>query len=819
MRVLAQDLRYAVRQLRRSPGFTLVATLTLGLAIAGNATIFSLVNGLFFRPLPVAEPDRVVAIYTADFSHGEFGSTSYPDYLDMAAGLPSLAGLTGVSLQPTSLNGGRGESERILLGVVAGDYFATLGVPLALGRGFTADEMQAGGPPAVVLSHALWTTRFASDPGLPGHAVQLGGLPFTVVGVAAPGFRGVLRGVGEQAWVPFSTDPLLRPGSTASISRGARGTLLYGRLRPGATLAGLQAEAAVLARRMFAAYPDSWRRIDGRGRAITVLAESDVRVMPMIRGAVLGASALLAVIVVLVLLIACSNLANLVLARSAARSREFAVRLALGANRGRLVRQLLAENVVLAWLGGATGLMLAWWITAALSRYQPPLPIPVALDVQPDVRVFAFVAGLTALAGCLVGLAPALHASRPSLVPALKDGQGAGRRRSGVRNLFVVVQVGLSLVLLIGAGLFLRSLREAAAIDPGFGARRGVLMTLDLGLNRYQEARIQQFHTDLLDATRGLPGVEAAALVSAMPLALDGGRQWIQIEGYQPAEGEDMEVSFSAVSDGYFETLEVPLARGRGFTRADRAGAPGAVVVNESFVRRYWPGSTGLGQRVSLRGGSEGPYLEVVGVARDGKYSSLGDVPKPFFYKALAQEPDRRATLVVRSAVDPAALVGPLRQAVRQLDPALPIERVSTLEEHIGFSLLPARVAGSVLGLFGLLGLVLASLGIAGVVASGVTQRVREIGIRMALGARDREVVALVVRDALRLVAIGLGAGLLVALPLALLTGRFLYGLSPVDPVTYLLMPALFGLVAVVASWLPARRAAAIDPMVVLRSE
>jgi putative ABC transport system permease protein len=816
---MIQDLKHAFRQLFKAPGFSVVAIATLGLGIAGNATVASLLDTLFFQPLPVPEPDRLVGIYTDDFSHGEYGASSYPDYLDMGVGLPSLSGLTGVSLQPTSVSREGSESQRILASFVAGDYFRVLQVPLQVGRGFTSEEMQVGGPPAVVLSHGLWMTLFGGDTGVVGQTIKLGGEPFMVVGVAAPGYRGLLRGVTEEVWVPFSMDAVLRPGSDAFTSRGDRGTLLYGRLRPGATLAGLRAETAVFATRMFAEHPDFWRNIKGAGRSITVLPESEIRVLPMIKGTVLGAGALLAVVVALVLLIACANLANLVMARTAARGREFAVRLALGASRGRLVRQLLVENLVLAGLGGTAGMALSVWLTAAIGRYRPPLPVPIQLDAHLDLRVFLFVAVVACLTGCLVGLAPALAVSRPSLLPSLQDASPAGgSHRSRLRSLFVVLQVGLSLVLLIGAGLFLRSLREATAIDPGFGARRGLLLTLDLGLNRYSHERVMQFQSELRERVGALPGVTAVALTSVMPLSLMGGRRSINVEGYQKATGEDMEVPWSNVSDGYFEVLEVPLATGRGFTAADRDGSAGVAVVNESFVKKYWPGSDGLTHRVSIRG-AEGPYLDVVGVARDGKYQSLGDSPTPFLYLPLNQTGSEQFTLVARSGVDPAALVAPVRAVVRGLDPSLPIDGVSTLDEHIGVSLLPARIAGAVLGLLGLLGLILASLGVAGVVAFGVSQRVREIGIRMALGARGGEVVGMMVMDAMRLVAIGVAMGIVLALPLAVLTRGFLYGLSPLDPTTYVMVPLGLVLLTLVAGWVPARRAARVEPMVALRSE
>jgi predicted permease len=816
---MLQDFRYAFRQLVRNPGFSIMAVAILGLGIAGNATIATLLSTLFFQPLPVPDPDRLVAVYTADFSHGSYGTSSHPDYIDMAQGLTSLEGLTGMSLQPVSVSTPGTEGRRVLAGEVAGDYFGVLRVPLFLGRGFTPDEIRSGGSPAVVLSHTLWATAFGGDSGIVGRTVWLAKAPFTVVGVAAPGYSGLLRGVTESLWVPFAMEPLLHPGSDALTSRGSREMLLYGRLRPDATIRQAQAEATVLAARLFRAYPDFWGTIQGTGRSIAVLPETAVRILPMVRGSVLGAGALLVVVVGMVLLIACANLANLVLARAAARSREFAVRLALGASRPRMVRQLLVENVVLAGLGGIAGLAFATWLTALISRYRPPIPVPIALEFHPDGRVFFFVILLAVLTGCLVGLAPALQASRLSLAPALKDAAATGgSHRSRLRNLFVVLQVACSLVLLIGAALFLRSLREAASLDPGFGARRALLVGIDLSLNRYEGERVPQFQSELRERIGAMPGVEAVALASAMPLSLDGGRRSIVVEGYREAAGEDMEVYWSTVSDGFFQAMEVPLAAGRGFTPADREGTADVAVVNEAFVRRFWPASTGLGKRISLAG-PEGPYLEVVGVARNGKYHSLAEDPTPFFYVPLAQRPTERFTLMVRTSLDPQALAGPVRAAIHALDPSLPIESLNTLEEHIGLSLLPARLAVAVLGLLGLLGVILASLGVAGVVAFGVTQRVREIGVRIALGAGRRDVIGLVVRDALRLVAIGAGLGIAFAVPLALVARGLLYGLSPVDPVAFGAAVILFAGVAFLASWLPARRAAAVDPMVALRTE
>ncbi len=816
---MLQDLRYAFRQLARSPGFSLLAVATLGLGIAGNATIATLLNTVFFQPLPVPDPGRLVAIYTADFSHGRYGASSHPDYEDMAASLSSLEGLTGMALQPSALSAEGMESRRILVSEVAGDYFGLLKVPLARGRGLSADEIRPGGSPTVVLSHSTWVNLFGADPGILGRTVQLGRAPFVVVGVTAAGYTGLFRGVSEGAWVSRAMAPVLHPGSDVLTTRTDRGTLLYGRLRPDATLEGLRAEATVLANRLFASYPDQWRTVQGNGREISVLPESEVRVLPMVRGAVLGAGALLVVVVGMVLLIACANLANLVLARSSARRREFAVRLALGAGRGRMVRQLLVENMVLASLGGLVGMGLSAWLTLLISRFRFSDAIPFALEVRPDWRVFLVVALLALLTGVLVGLAPALHASRLRLSEAIKDAAAAGgSHRSRFRSVFVMLQVGLSLVLLIGAGLFLRSLREATTLDTGFGLRQAVLATMDLSLKQYEPARVQPFQDQLRARVEAIPGVEAVALTSAMALSFDGGRRGVVPQGYRIGDGEDMEIYWANVSDGYFETMQLPVELGRSFTAADRPGAPGVIIVNQALVRRFWPGQRGLGQRLSVTG-PEGPFLEVVGVTEDGKYRSLGEDPTPFFYLPLAQEPAQQFTVVARTALDPDALVPSLRAAIHGLDAGLPLDRLGTYDDHVGLALLPARVAVAILGALGLLGLVLAGLGIAGVVAFGVSQRVREIGIRIALGAEQGQVIRLIVADALRLVGVGALVGIGIALPLAYLARGFLYGVSPVDPVAVTAAVLLFGVVALVASYLPARRAARVDPMVALRAE
>lgn len=819
METLLKDLRFAARGLVRNPWLTGVGIASLALGIAGNTVVFSLFSSLLLRPLPVGNPDRVAAIYTSDFSGDRFGASSYPDYLEFRRRLESFDQIVAMSITPASLSEG-GETGRIILATVSGNFFSGLDIPLAAGRGFAAvEDSVPGGHPVVVLSHALWTRRFGGDPAVLGRSVRLAGQEFTVIGVASRGFTGILRGLAEDAWVPLTMTPVLRPGTDDLTNRGNRSLFLFGQLKPGRSVVSAQAEARLVAGQLLEGYPDNWRNLQGTGRQLSVIPENEARIFPGARGPVIGATALLLSVVGLVLLIVCANLANLLLSRAAARQKEMAVRLSLGASRGRLLQQLLTESLLLAALGGGSGLLLAFWITGFLSGFRPDLPVPIMLDIHLDARVLAFTLAMSVLAGVLVGLAPALQASGAPIVAALKDEAGTGgRRRSRLRNGFVVAQVSMSLILLVGAGLFLRSLRKAMAIDPGFEIGSGLMVTIDPSLTGYDDARAQAFQERLVERARAMPGVEAASVVSTVPLSIGAGRRGVAVEGYTPRQGEDMEFHDTKVGPGYFETMRVPLVEGRGFAPADRAGAPDVIVVNEAFAQRFWPGEEALGKRVSVSG-TEGPFAEVIGVAKDGKYVTLGEDPKPFFFIPLLQHPEARVTLVARTAGAPGPLAGPLRAEIRSLDPDLPIESIETVEEHLGLSLLPARIAGAVLGAFGLFGLLLASLGVYGVVAYGVTQRTREIGVRIALGAQASDIVGLVLREGMRLVAIGVGTGLVVALVGTRLIRGMLYGLSPLDPVTFAGVAGLFVAIAALASFLPARRAARLDPVDALRTE
>jgi predicted permease len=617
------------------------------------------------------------------------------------------------------------------------------------------------------------------------------------------------------------TMPGAIPSTDRLDQRGNRWLFLLGRLKPRLTASAAQARLAVVASQLQIAFRQNWTDVRGKQRVVTVVPESKARIFPGVRGAVLGFLGLLLAVVGLVLLMACTNVASLLLARAASRRRETAIRLSLGASRGQVVRHLLTESLLLSILAAAVGIVIAGWATDLLMALRPPLPFPVALNLHLDPRVLGFTLATALLTGFLFGLLPALAASRGDLVPALKEGswtEGRGPGRFSPRKLLVVAQVSMSLVLLTGSGLFLRSLANAHRIDPGFDGQNLLLLSLDVGLNGYDQAKGRSFYGRLLERVQALPGVKAATLATSVPLGLEGRRHRVSIDGYEPQSGEDMEVHTNSVGPGYFEALRIAVLRGRDFGAGDTAGAPGVVAVNEAFARRYWPGQDPIGKHVT-EGRSGATPLTVIGVVRDGKYVTLGEDPTPFYYTAFLQRYQGDATLHIRASGDPRSLVATLRREVQALDATLPLFDVKTMSDHLGLSLLPARIAGGALGAFGLVALALAAVGIYGIMAEAVRRRTRELGVRVALGAQPRDVLSLVMGESMRLAAAGMVIGLLVAVSLARMVGGFLYGVSSADPATFVSIPVLLGVAAVVASYLPARWATRVDPVVALRHE
>jgi predicted permease len=817
------DIRYALRTIRRNPGFALAAVLTLALGIGANTTIFSLVSAVLLRPpAQVREPGRLVRVYTSDYSGPRYGASSYADYLDFRDDATGLAGLTAFAPSPLNFSAGAAAS-RVWGEEVSGNYFAVLGVAPALGRAFAPDgERTRRGEAEAVLSYALWQRAFGADSGIVGREVRVNGYPFTVIGVAPAHFNGSIRGVQADIWVPYAAKGLLSPERTASegdvgTRRGDRGMFIIGRLASGATLATAQSGFDVIARRLHDAYPRYWSDVHGESRVITLVSERESRVLPQLRGAVVGFFGLLMTVVGLMLLICCANVANLLLVRAAGRRREVSVRLALGAARGRLVRQLLTESAVISILGGAVGLLLARWATGLLMAFKPPLPVPVALDLSLDGRVLAFTVLLTVLTGLIAGAAPALRAARLDLVSALKgmaSDSDRRRRRPALRSVLVVSQVATCVILLTMAGLLLRSLRAAQDVDVGFDPSGIAIFSTELGSQGYDEPRGRAFYSGLLSRVAALPSVRAASLAESTPLGLDYSRRGVSVEGYEPGPGEDMEFGANVVGPGYLGLMRIPLERGRDFTQGDRAGALPVAIVNQSFASRFWPGEDPIGKRIRI-----GDSLrEVIGIARDTRNHSLDESPAPYFYLPFLQYYQPNMTLEVRTAGDPAAVIPVVRREIAALDGDLPVQD-GTLEDALGLSLLPQRAGAMLLGIFSVLGLVLASVGLYGVVAYAVAQRTRELGIRVALGAEPGNIYRVVLGHGVKLTSIGLVIGVVGALLLTRLARGLLFGVSATDPATLASVAVILAVVALLASFIPARRATRVDPLVALREE
>jgi putative ABC transport system permease protein len=819
MDTLLQDLRYSARRLLQSPGFTIAAALTLALGIGANTTIFTLINAILLRPpVAVAEPERLVSVYTSDYSGPPFGTSSVPDFEEFRKLDDVFSGVMVFAPRPVSV-GADDERERGGMEIVSDNYFQVLGLRPAFGRFFIAEEGRPGAAPVAVISEALFQRRFGANASVVGTSILLNGRPFTIVGVAPAGFAGAMRPILQEFWVPLQAAPALGDDADILTNRGSRSMFTMARLRPGVTMQQAQSRVDVLARQLATAYPGHWTDLSEKGRRITLVAERDSRIPPQMEKPALGFLALLMATVGLVLLVCCANVASLMLARSAARGREIGIRLSLGATRRRLIRQLLTESLVVAALGGIFGVLLAVWLTSALVAFQPPLPVKLGLDLSIDGRVVIFTALASLATGVLFGLAPALRVTRPDIVSVLKS-EGTtinlGGRRLTMQNTLVVSQVAISAILLVAAVLFGRALRSAASIDPGF--RVDNLLIAPAGPRPGSEEPISRER--VMEETQrriaALPGVLGVSWTGALPLE-QASRGWVTIEGYTPRQGEDMEHYFYVVGPRYFETMEIPLMRGRGFSTADRAGAPGVIVVNEAFARRFWPGADPLGKRIS-RGGSGGPLLTVIGVTRDGRFRSLASASPPSYFLPALQAP-AGTDLVVRTSGDPLKILPAVQAELAAVAPTWTISNARTMEQHIGSSVLPQRVAGTGLAIFGFVALLLVSVGVYGVVAYSVTTRTREIGVRIALGAEPRDARWLVVRQGTTLVAIGVGIALPIAWAVMRLLSSFLIGASPTDPIAFASAAILLGIIALLATYVPARRASLIDPMVALRSE
>ncbi len=821
METIAQDLRYAFRTLVKNRAFTVVAVLSLALGIGANTTIFSFVNALLLKPPAVADPDQLVEVWEHNVTRGTgIGSStqlSYPDYEYFRDHNRAFSEMTAFTGETAAVIWNRaGEGEMLRGAMVSGNFFSLLGVRPALGRGFLPEEDRSGSEaPVVVLSHALWHQRLGADPAILGQVLTLNGRGFTVIGVAPANFTGLMAGYVADFWTPLAMHRAISPGLDLT-ERRMHWMIGVGKLKAGTTRAQAAADLVLLGQQLATTFPDVNRNLAPSVMAVALIPSP-------FRGIVGGAGGVLMAVVALVLLIACANVANLLLAKAAGRRREIAIRFALGANRRRVVQQMLTESVVIAAAAGALGLLLSLW-AAPLLLSMKPAALPLFLNVSPDLRVLAFTLLASLATGVAFGLAPALQQSRINHVESLKEGsQQAGASRSRLRSALVIAQVTACVVLLVGASLCLRSLMNARSIDPGFDLRDGLTASISVETFGYDETRGREFYAGLLEGARGLRGVRAASLADHLPLAQMTRMAAVEAPRHDGTDGaaaaHDATVELSIVAPGYFEAIGTPILRGREFTAQDDQKSRPVVVINQRMAELFWPGQEAVGQFLTLLGAEQRrTQAEVVGVAKTGRYATLGEDPKPFFYRPLLQEYVPSAQLVIRT--EPAAQVLPaLRDRIRALDPRMALVGVETLEQHMQLPLFPAQAAGALLATFGALALALAVVGLYGVVSYSVSQRAREIGVRMALGARNADVLRLVLSQGLRLTLIGLGVGFAGALVVSRVLASVLYGVSPTDPIAFGTVAFVLMLVALLASYVPARWATRVDPIRALRSE
>jgi macrolide transport system ATP-binding/permease protein len=802
------DLRQALRALVKNRGFAGVAVLSLAFGIGANTTIFTLLNAVFLRPLPVHDSATLAAAVTIDQrTPGQLG-VSYPNYRDCRdrqSVFSSLLLYTAVTANLT----GRGDPRLLMAHLVTGNYFDVLGVKPALGRGFLPEEDAVpGAVPVAVIGYALWQRVYGGSPRALSGTIELNGLPYRIAGVAPQGFSGLNQLAGADVFVPMAMYPRIFPSPAFVNQRRALFFAMAGRLKPGVTIAqaesGLQSVAAELERQ----YPN-----ENRGRRIHVIPLAEASISERTRPVVTRAGAILLTVSGLVLLIACGNVANLLLARAAVRNREIAVRLAMGSGRARLVRQLLTESLLLALIGGACGLLIASWGRDLLWSIRPPAFNHAAFRLDLDARVLLFTLVISILTGVIFGLAPALRASRPDLATDLRERGSASGGLTRVwtpRSVLVIVQVALSMVALIGAGLFVRSLGNAARIDTGFDAAHLAIVAFNVNDQGYNEARGRDYLQRAVERASAVPGVAAASLARDLPFHVAGIRT-LQIEGQ-----DGRPTLTSVVYPGYFQTLRIPLLRGRDFSPLDIKTSPRVVIVNQAAASLYWPGEDPLGKHVSFAG--EYLPVEVIGVARNANYQEVGEAPKPLVYLSLSQYYFPTAAVYVRAVGDPGKVIGTVRREMQQLDRNFLLQ-AETLETSMRDLMWVQRLSAGLLSVFGGLALVLSTIGIYGVISYSVNQRTREIGIRMAMGATILDVQLMVLREGMRLVAIGGAAGVLVALALAGTVGKMLYLSNPRDAFTFTLAPAILALVGIAAAWIPAMRATRLDPSIALRDE
>jgi len=818
MESLKRDLGYTFRAIRRNPGFAAVAVASLALGIGANTTIFTLINAVFLNPIQVERPQELVAVFTVDENNPGQGSNlnpvSFPNFRDYRDHNEVFAGAVAYSFPfPLSVSLRGEEVQQRFTEMVSHDYFSLLGVTMQQGRAFLPDEDATPGThPVTVISDGLWKREFAASPTAVGQVIKINGLGYTIVGVAPERFRGINALIG---WVPTMMHDQIMPAQFKSFFDDRRALFfnIAARLRPGVTMAQAATNLKALAKGLEQEYPEP-----NNGRTAALLSLTEATIFPALRPILLTGGVLLMSVVGLVLLIACSNVANLLLARAAGRRREIAVRLALGAGRRRLIQQLLTEAIVLGLLGGAAGLLVARWGRDFIWSFRPAFLPQNFLDLTLDARVMVFTLFVSLLTGILFGLVPALQITRPNLVADLKEEtvmSGGSRRRPSLRNLLVVSQVTLSIVALVSAGLFLRSLGSAQHIDPGFDTTHVAMITMNPGQRGYDQDRAQQFYEQVVERVGAEPGVRKVTLASNLPL-FGGFQRSVFVDG---ADTQDQKkgilVQTNVVDLNYFDTTGIAFKRGRDFTAADREGAIHVVVINETMAERFWPNQEAIGQHFRLYG-DQGFSREVVGIVATSSYVTLGEKPQSCVFLPLRQNYSDAMNLYVASEGDPGPALAAARREIRAIDRDVPTPNAWTIAQLIDQSLWPVKLGAGLLAIMGLLALSLAAVGLYGVLGYWVNQTHREIGIRMAIGASQPDVLKMVLLRAMKLVGIGLALGLGLSFGVAQLIKSILYG-SATDPVVFAGVPLLLCAVAILASFVPARRASRVNPIVALR--
>jgi predicted permease len=810
---LKQDLILAFRRLRSSFGFTLAAIVTLALGIGANTTIFTAVNTVVFRSLPVDHPDQLFSVNTKTYKT-EFPVQSFPNYRDTRDRSTNVvAGLASYRIDPINFSRGGGDNSLAWGYLVTGNYFDLLGVAPQRGRLLhSSDDITRNGHPIAVITDAFWKRRFGGDPSAVGSRVKLNGLDYTIVGIAPPQFSGTEVIYTPEIFVPMAMEPQIEPGNNDLDVRDNLNYFVVGRLKQGVTMPQVEAVFDSIADDLAREHPNENAGMKLRLSPGGLFGE-------FLRGTIRTFAAVLMTVAGLVLLIACVNLASLLIARASDRRKDTAIRLALGASRSDLIRQLLAESIVLSLAGGAAGLLLAFWLASLFAAWRPPIDIPVIPALHIDLRVMLFTAAVSIFTGVLFGLAPALQSSRAQLAPALKNESVAERlRRFQIREVLIAAQVAMSVVLLVGSVLVVRSLQNALTVPLGFDPRHVALVSYNLQLQGYDEARARQFQKRLLDNVRSMPGIESAALIDSLPLTLQWDNSGVLIEGKPIPRASDVPLAARhRVTVDYFRTARTRLIAGRVFDQNDRQEGRHVAIVNEAFVHQLLPGENPIGRR--FEHGTNGPWREIIGVVEDGKYRSLSESPMLAVFEPMEQDYSPNNNLIARSSVPEERLTAMLRRAVMDLDSSITIATQGSWTGHLGLALFPARIAATVLGAFGLLAIVLAATGVYGVTAYAVARRTREIGIRVALGAEPGEVIRVVVSHTAMLVGVGGAIGIALALASGRFVGQILYGVRETDPMTYAIAIIIMAAVAFAACWLPARRAIAVDPVTALRTE